>query len=112
MTQIKVALIGAGGIGNAHSNAYEHIYEAKITAVVDVRQDNAEKTAAIHGAKVYTSLEEMLFHENIDMVDICTPSYSHPEIALQCARRGLHILVEKPIAFTLEEARGVLDAVR
>jgi predicted dehydrogenase len=53
MTDIKVALIGAGGIGNAHSNAYEHISNAEITAVVDVRREYAEKLATIHHANAY-----------------------------------------------------------
>ena len=106
---IKVALIGAGGIGSAHSKAYEQIPDAKITAVVDVRREYAEKTATIHGAKAYTSVGEMLSGENIHMVDICTPSFTHHEIAIQCAQHGLHVLVEKPIAYSLENARAMLD---
>jgi predicted dehydrogenase len=108
----KVGLIGAGGIGNAHSSAYEQIMDAKITAVVDVRREPAEKMAATHGAKAYTSLDEMFAAERLDMVDICTPSFTHAEIAIQCAERGLHVLVEKPIAHTLEEAQAMIDAAR
>ena len=109
---IKVALIGAGGIGNAHSNAYTHISDAKITAVVDIRREYAEKLAAIHEAKVYTSVDEMLARESIHMVDICTPSFTHPAIAIQCAGHGLHVLVEKPIAYTREDARAILETVQ
>jgi predicted dehydrogenase len=112
MTDIKVALIGAGGIGNAHSNAYEHISNAEITAVVDVRREYAEKLATIHHAKAYTSIEEMFAHENIHMVDICTPAFTHPEIAIQCAQHGVHVLVEKPIAYTREDAHAILEAVQ
>lgn len=108
---IKVALIGAGGIGNAHSNAYQQITHAKITAVVDIRREFAEKIALLHGAKVYTSVTEMLANEKIDMVDICTPSFTHPEIAIRCAHQHLHVLVEKPIAYTLDQAKAMLDAV-
>jgi predicted dehydrogenase len=97
MTDINVALIGAGGIGNAHSNAYSRVLGAKITAVVDVRREYAEKLAALHG---------------VNMVDICTPSFTHPAIAIHCAQHGLHVLVEKPIAYTLEAARAMLDATR
>ena len=79
---IKVALIGAGGIGNAHSHAYEHISDAQITAVVDLRREYAEKLAAIHEANVYTFVDEMLVRENIQMVDICTSSFTHLEIVI------------------------------
>ena len=109
---IKVALIGAGGIGNAHSNAYTRVPEATITAVVDIRREYAEKLAAIHGARVYTSVEDMLAGENINMVDICTPSFTHPAIAIQCAGRGLHVLVEKPISYTRENAQAILETVK
>jgi len=109
---IKVGLIGAGGIGSAHSSAYEQIADAKITAVMDVRGEQAERIAAVHGAKAYTSLDEMLTHETLDMVDICTPSYTHAELSIRCANSGLHVLVEKPIAHTLEEAQAMVAAAR
>jgi predicted dehydrogenase len=109
---IKVALIGAGGIGSAHSNAYTRISDADITAVVDLRREYAEKLAAVHGAKVYTSVDEMLARESIHMVDICTPSFTHPAIAIQCAGLGLHVLSEKPIAYTREDAQAILETVK
>jgi predicted dehydrogenase len=109
---IKVALIGAGGIGGAHSNAYEKIPDARIVAVVDIRREHAEKLAAIHGANIYTSTDDLLASETIDMVDICTPSFTHPELAIQCIRHGLHVLVEKPIAYTLGDAQAMIEAVQ
>ena len=109
---IQVALIGAGGIGNAHSNAYTRISDVKIIAVVDIRREYAEKLAVVHGAKVYTSVNEMLARESIHIVDICTPSFTHAAIAIQCAERGLHVLSEKPIAYTREDAQAILDTVK
>ena len=109
---IQVALIGAGGIGNAHSTAYTRISDVKIIAVVDIRREYAEKLAVVHGAKVYTSVNEMLARESIHMVDICTPSFTHAAIAIQCAERGLHVLSEKPIAYTREDAQAILDTVK
>jgi predicted dehydrogenase len=109
---IKVGLIGAGGIGNAHSSAYEQMTEAKVTAVVDVRLENALKTAAVHGARAYTSVDEMLTKETLNMVDICTPSFVHQEMAVKGANHGLHVLCEKPIAYSLEDARAMIDAAQ
>src|SRR5512137_1570548 len=109
---INVALIGAGGIGNAHSNAYTRISDGKIIAVVDIRREYAEKLAAIHEAKVYTTVDEMLARESVHMVDICTPSFTHAAIAIQCAEHGLHVLSEKPIEYTSENAQTILDTVK
>jgi predicted dehydrogenase len=106
---IKVGLIGAGGIGNAHSNAYEQMTQARVSAVADIRLDNALKTALIHGAHAYSSVDEMLGKETLDMVDICTPSFTHKELAVMCANRGLHVLCEKPMAYSLQDARAMIE---
>lgn len=108
--EIKVGLIGAGGIGNAHSSAYEQMTQAKITAVADVRLENAQQTASVHGARAYSSVDEMLDKEALDMVDICSPSFLHKDLAVKCANRGLHVLCEKPIAYSLRDAREMIDA--
>ena len=105
---IQVGLIGAGGIGEAHSSAYALIPEAKVCAVVDVRTERAELLANRHEARAYTSLEAMLAVESPDMVDICTPSFTHKMIAIECLKRGLHVLCEKPIAMTLNDAEEMV----
>ncbi len=109
---IRVALIGAGGMGKVHSEACGQISDAQVAAVVDVDLERADRLARLHEARVYASVDEMLARETIDMADICTPTFTHKDIAVQCANRGLHVLVEKPIAHTLEEAQAMLEAVR
>jgi predicted dehydrogenase len=109
---IRVALIGAGGIGTAHSSAYEQISNARVTAVVDVHDERARKIGLLHDAHSYTSVDKMLANETVQMVDICTPTFTHKELAVQCANHGLHVMAEKPIAYTLEDARSMLDAAR
>jgi len=107
---MKVALVGAGGIGHSHGNAYLQLPGVKITAVVDIRLEKAEEVAEEHGAKAYSTLESMLQTEDVDMVDICVPSYLHKEFSLKCMERKLHVLCEKPIAHTLEDAQAMVDA--
>ena len=109
---MNVGLIGAGGIGQAHSNAYKQMPDARVAAVVDVRFEQAQQLAKEHGARAYASLEQMLQVETLDMVDICTPTFNHAEIATRCAQHGWHVLCEKPIANTLEEARAMIAAAR
>ncbi len=109
---IRVALIGAGGMGTVHSKAYERIPGARVTAVVDIDAERAGRIALVHGGRTYISVDELCANESIDMADICTPTFTHKEIAVQCADRGMHVMVEKPIAHTLDEAWAMLEAVR
>ncbi len=81
-----VAIIGAGGIGGAHSAAYQALPETRVTAVVDIRPEQAQKIAAVHGAKAYFSVDDFLKHEKSDMADICVPTFLHPEMAIACAK--------------------------
>jgi predicted dehydrogenase len=109
---IRVGLVGAGGIGGAHSSAYEQLEDVKVCAVVDVREEQAKRLAMKHGARAYASLDEMLHSEEVDMVDVCVPSFLHKETVISCARRGWHVLCEKPIAYTLEDAQEMVQAAR
>jgi predicted dehydrogenase len=107
---MNVALLGAGGIGEAHSTAYTFIPEAQVRAVIDIRHDRAVQVAQKHGANVYTSIQEALENEALDMVDICTPTFTHKDLAVTCLENDLHVLIEKPIAMTLEDARLMVEA--
>jgi predicted dehydrogenase len=109
---ITVAIIGAGGIGGAHSSAYQALPDARVTAVVDVRPEQAQKIAAIHEAKTYYSIDDFLRHEKTDMADICVPTFLHPEMAILCANHGMHVLCEKPMAPDLEKALAMVEAAR
>jgi predicted dehydrogenase len=109
---IRVGLIGAGGIGGAHSSAHEQLEGVKVCAVVDVREEQAKKLALVHGARAYASLDEMMHSEDLDMVDVCVPSFLHKETMIACAKRGWHVLCEKPIAYTLEDAQAMVQTAR
>lgn len=109
---MKVALIGAGGIGEAHSNAYLLMEDVKIAFVVDPVKENADKLAKVHGAKAYYSLDDLLANEKPDMVDICVPSYLHKEVAIKCMDAKIHTLCEKPIANKMEDALEMMEAYK
>ncbi|MFN3421108.1 MAG: Gfo/Idh/MocA family protein [Armatimonadota bacterium] len=109
---IKVGLIGCGGIAKAHFNAYlqlNHLF--RITACCDVRKELAEQFAEQAGnAQVFTDYREMLRHADIDAVGITLPHHLHADAAIAAAEAGKHIVVEKPMAMNLEEARSMVDA--
>lgn len=106
----RVAVVGAGSISRVHFTGYEEA-GADIVAVADVDASRARERAEKYGANVYTEMAEMLDHEQLDAVSICSPPFAHAEQVILAARHGLHIFSEKPFALTSSEARTMLDAV-
>ncbi|MFF1823639.1 Gfo/Idh/MocA family protein [Kribbella sp. NPDC058245] len=112
MPQIKVGLIGAGGIASAHIKGYaEHADKIGITAIADAVEETAKARAAELGATAYTDYREMLANEEVDAVDICLPHHLHRDAIVAAAEAGKHILCEKPLCLSAEEAADVRRAV-
>lgn len=99
---IRFGIIGAGVIGPAHALAIGSLPEAVLVAVADPAQERANALAERHGARAYTNVEEMLEGEELDVVNVCTPSGLHGEQARQVMRSGRHVMVEKPMDITRE----------
>jgi len=111
---IKIGITGCGMIGTAHvvglaANAQEGVEYA---AVCDSDKEKCDAFAAKYGLKAYYDFAEMLGDDDIDFVDICLPSFMHEEFAVAAAKAGKHILLEKPIAFTMEAALNIYAAAR
>lgn len=108
----RVALIGTGFIGEVHAGAYGKIDNAQLVAVVSTTEQKGRAFARKHGARYYPSLPDALQEEEIDCVDICTPTKLHADMTIQAAQAGLNILCEKPLALNLEDADRMIEAVR
>jgi predicted dehydrogenase len=109
---IKVGLIGGGGIAEAHIRGYRANAETiAVTAVADVVYQTASRRAAELSAVGYTDFRQMIFDADLDAVDICLPHYIHAEAIIAAAAAGRHILCEKPLCLTVEEADRVRLAI-
>jgi len=110
---MKIGIIGAGAIARrGHLPAYRAIPEAEVAGIADVNTRLAREVAdefKIPG--YYSSIEEMMQNTAIDMVDICTPTHTHMAVVKAAANMGKHIIVEKPLAITLGDAREIEKAV-
>ena len=106
---IKVGLIGIGSMGFVHYEEYKKIEDAAIVAVADVRVDMAKEKIGNDDVRVYKSIDELLANEDVDMVDICTPSFLHPEQSIKALEAGKHVLCEKPMCVTSEETKHVIE---
>jgi len=112
MQELKLGLIGAGGIAQSYAQAMEDCDCARIVAVADVRPEAAQAMAEGLGARSFESAEEMGDSVELDAVLVCTPPATHPEICLHFLGRKVHVLCEKPLAIDSRSARFMLESAR
>ena len=104
---LKVGLVGAGGISRAHIPAWNAMEETELVALCDIRP---EQMAEFPNQRHYTYLEEMLQKEDLDILDICLPTYLHVDTAVKAMDKGIHVICEKPIALKEEDAVRAYEA--
>ena len=109
---LKVGLIGCGFMGSMHANCYNNIDGVKVTAVADVRPDKAEALAAISGAEIYATGEELIANADVDVIDICLPTYLHASHALLAMDKVKYLFIEKPVTLTAEESEELLKKAK
>ncbi|WP_193318965.1 Gfo/Idh/MocA family protein [Nonomuraea phyllanthi] len=107
--ELTVGLLGAGMIAGVHARAYRHCPGVRLVAVADPVPGKAGRIAGEHGAKVVPDLDALL-DLGVDVVDVCTPPTAHADATIAALRAGRHVLCEKPITRTMDEARRVLAA--
>lgn len=112
MAKVRVGLVGIGGMGGCHFYNYEKIENAELVAVCDVRRDVAENKVGDRNINIYTSLDKMLKSEELDMIDICTPSFLHKDMAIKLLKAGYHVLCEKPMTLNAKDAKKVVEAAK
>jgi predicted dehydrogenase len=107
---IKVAVAGLGFIGPIHIESLRRLPGIEIVAIAHSNEKTAaEKAAALHISKYYDSFEKMIRNEEIDCVHICTPNDLHYSMAKTALLEGKHVVCEKPLAMSAEEARELLQ---
>ncbi len=109
---IKVAVIGVGAIGRNHARVYSEMPEVKLVGVADIDRLAAETTAARCGTAAYTDYEQMLDECKPEAITLALPTALHLSAALAVIQRGIHLLIEKPIALHVEEGRQIIHAAR
>ena len=107
MQQVRTAVIGVGYLGRFHAQKYAALPAADLVAVVDASAENRTRVAAETGCRAVADYRDIL--GEVDAVSIATPTPLHYPIARECLERGIHVLVEKPITTTLEEARSLVE---
>lgn len=114
MERTKIAVLGAGFITDIHMESYHRfIPEAEVVAVYARNEEKAKAFAEkYHIPQFYTDLDRLIAESGCEIVDICLPNFLHAEATLKAAAAGKHIIIEKPLAVTLEEADRMIDACK
>jgi predicted dehydrogenase len=113
INKLKGVCVGVGYFSQFHYEAWARIPEAHITAICDLREQEAQDTANNWGVdRVYTDFEAMLDTERPAFVDIITPPDSHLNLVRQAAKRGIHIICQKPLAPTMKEAIEIVETAQ
>ena len=111
MQKLKVAVIGCGSIAKyRHLIEYKNNDAVEIVAVCDIVEERATEMASEYNAKSYTSYEELLKNEELDAVSVCLPNYLHAPVSIAALNAGCHVLCEKPMATSKEEAEDMIKA--
>jgi len=107
---LNIAVIGTGVMGANHVRVLSELEGIKLAAISDVSKDKVEKLASQYNvSKTYYDHNEMLKNEKLDGVIVAVPSSFHKKIVLDCIKHGVNVLVEKPIAHTLEDADEMIN---
>lgn len=109
------AIQGAGWVSTQHVKAYLNNSHTKLVGISSRREESAKKLAEMYDlkdVKTYTNYDRMLEDPNVDIVSICTPHHLHSQEVVKAAEAKKHVVIEKPVAISLEQLKAMRDAVR
>lgn len=106
---LKVGLVGVGGISGAHIPAWESFEDVQLAALCDIRPEQMKKYP---DKRRYTDFDEMLANEQLDIVDICLPTYLHADFAVKAMEKGIHVISEKPVSLKQEDIPRLYETAR
>ena len=113
MKKLRVGIVGFGFIGPHHLDAIRRLGFAEVAGIATISEDDARQRAAQYFIpKHYATWQQLVADPEIDVVDVAAPTYLHAPVAIATARAGKHVIVDKPMAVTSDEAREMLAAAR
>lgn len=113
--RLGVLVHGAGWVSGEHIKAFQNNRHTRVVAISSRKIESVRrraKEAGLEDIGIYTDLDQALHHDGVDIVSICTPQHLHAENTIKAAQAGKHLVIEKPIANSIEEMRAMRNAVR
>lgn len=106
---LKIALVGVGGISGEHIPVWDKMEDAELSAICDIRP---ERMARYPEKRKYTDFNEMLAKEDIDILDICLPTYLHTDYAVKAMEKRINVICEKPVSLNASDVSRVYSTAR
>ncbi|MBI5878699.1 MAG: Gfo/Idh/MocA family oxidoreductase [Chloroflexi bacterium] len=107
---LKAAVVGVGAIGANHARVYADLPDVSLVGVADTHRPTAQAIARRYGTVAYADFEQLMEERRPDIVSLAVPTYLHHDVGLKLIARGVHLLIEKPIALTVEQGQALIDA--
>lgn len=104
----RVAVIGVGAMGRNHARVYSEMSDVELVGVADTDSEVAEMISNRYGGKAYTDIQQLLDEQRPEAVTIAVPTAHHLDTALQVIRHKIHLLIEKPIALSIEQGKQII----
>jgi UDP-N-acetylglucosamine 3-dehydrogenase len=108
---LRVGVVGVGVMGSNHARVFADLPGVRLVGVADPDRNQRDFVSGILGCTTFGTMEGLLDH-GVDALTIAAPTHLHRELAIACIERGVHVLVEKPIASSVEEGRAIIAAAR
>ncbi len=109
---LKVAVIGVGSMGRNHARVYAEMPDVELVGVADMSSEAARSVTGRFGGAAYANYSQLLDEQKPDAVTVAVPTVDHLQVALDMIERGIHLLIEKPIAHSVEEGQKIIDAAK
>lgn len=106
---LRVGILGVGGISGAHISGWKTVQDAKIVAMCDIRPEKMEKHQNVNK---YTDFKEMIKSEQLDIIDICLPTYLHAEYSIKAMEKGINVLCEKPVSLNESDIEKLFSCAK
>ena len=107
MDRLNVGVIGVGHLGQHHARLYAHFPDTQLIGIVDLDRDRAKAIARQYNIPVFPNVQALL--GEVDAISVAVPTAAHRNVVQRCLEAGVHVLVEKPLASTIDEARDLVD---
>lgn len=109
---IRAAVIGIGLMGKHHARNYSELAGVDLVGISDIDEVEGEKTASTHNSRFYKDYKRMIELERPDVVSLAVPTKWHYPIALDLIKKNIHVLIEKPITYSIDEAKELIEESR
>lgn len=112
LEKVRVGFVGAGGIANVHLQHISKNEMARVTAICDIHEETALLKVQEYGGTAYTNVDDMLEKEALDALFISVPPFAHGEIEEKAARKGIHLMVEKPLGLDYQKTAKKAEIIK